>query len=56
MAEATYTIKELIQAAHNVFKLSGALVEAALLLSGKKKFTLDEAKAIVNEFANREVK
>ena len=54
-AKATFTIKELVQVAHRIFKTSGALVEAALRLTGRKTFTLDEAKAIVNEFANREV-
>lgn len=55
MAEATFTIKELVQVAHKIFKVSGALVEAALRLAGKKTYTLDEAKAIVSAFANREV-
>ncbi|MBQ4495037.1 MAG: hypothetical protein II968_04650 [Selenomonadaceae bacterium] len=55
MAEATYSIKELVQVARKLFKHSGALVEAALQLSGKKSFTLDEAKLIIKEFAERPV-
>ena len=54
-AKATFTVKELVQVAHKIFKVSGALVEAALRLTGRKTFTLDEAKSIVDEFANREV-
>lgn len=55
MAEATYSIKELVQVARKLFKQSGALVAAALRLSGKNSFTLDEAKQIVKEFAERPV-
>ena len=50
-----YTIKELVAAARKQFGYSPALVEAALKLSGKKKFTLEEAQAIIEAFANREV-
>ena len=51
-----YTIDELIRASRKIFGESPVLVEAALKLSGKKIFTLDEAKQIVAAFATREVK
>lgn len=50
-----YEINELVKAAYKVFKHSGALVKAALQQTGKTKFTLDEAKNIVENFANRPI-
>ena len=50
-----YTIEELIKGAKKL-GYRGALVEAALRSSKKKKFTLEQAKAIVKAFAEREVK
>ena len=55
MEEATFTIKELVRVASKIFKVSGALVEAALRTAGKKTFTLGEAKELVAAFAKREV-
>lgn len=51
-----YTIKELVRVAYKIFGVSGALVQVALEASGRKEFTLDEAKEIVEEFAKREIK
>ena len=51
-----YTIAELIKASQKLFGLSGALVSVALRETGRDKFSLDEAKRIVAEFAKREVK
>lgn len=51
-----YEIKELVKVAKKYFGVGGALVEAALKSTGKTEFTLDEAKKIVSEFANRPVK
>ena len=51
-----YTIKELSSASKKFFGVSGALVAAALKETGKETFTLEEAKKIIEEFANREVK
>lgn len=50
-----YTIEELTQAARKLFGYSGALVAAALRLSGKKQFTIEEAEKIVKAFANKAV-
>lgn len=51
-----YTISELVSAAQNIFRQSPAAVRAALELSGKKTFSLDEAKRVVEAFLIREVK
>ena len=50
-----YTIDELIKAA-NKFGYSPVLVEAALRVKGKKKFSFKEAQKIVDKFAKLEVK
>ena len=50
-----YTIEELVRGARQIFKQSPALVSAALKETGKEKFTLKRAKAIVKAFAEREV-
>lgn len=51
-----YTLDELVQAARKIFGESPVLVEAALKITGKKSFTLDEAKKFVAQFAKHEVK
>lgn len=51
-----YTISEFTKAAQKLFGLSGALVKTALKETGRDKFSIDEAKLIVEAFANREVK
>lgn len=51
-----YTIDELTRAAHKIFMTSPTLTRAALELSGKKTFSLDEAKRIVEAFLIHEVK
>lgn len=51
-----YSIDELIQFARKLFNSSPTAARAALELSGKKIFGLDEAKRIVEAFLIREVK
>lgn len=51
-----YKIEELTQSARKIFNASPAAVRAALEISGKKTFSLDEAKQIVEAFLIREVK
>lgn len=51
-----YNLDELVHAAEKLFKQSPVLVEAALKLDGRKTFTVDEAKRVVDDFAKREVK
>lgn len=50
-----YTIAELVKAAKK-FGYSGALVEAALRLSGKTEFTIEEAQEIIRAFAETKVR
>ena len=50
-----YTIEELVEGARQKFKLSPALVAAALKATGKVKFTLKEAQKIVKKFAEQKV-
>lgn len=54
-AESVYTAEELAKN-HKVFNTSRAIVETALRLAGKKNATLTEAKTIINNFKNKEVK
>jgi len=51
-----YTTDELTKAARKLFGASPAAVYAALKLTGKNTFGLDEAKRIVRAFLIREVK
>lgn len=44
-------IEDLIKGARELFGYSPALVAAALKRTGRKKFSLDEAKKTVREFA-----
>lgn len=53
---ATYTAAELIAAAPEKFGVSPDVATAALRMAGKKTATVEEAKTIITEFANREVK
>ena len=53
--ESEYTAEELA-ANYKVFKTSYAVVIVALRLAGKKTATLSEAKKIIEEFKNKEVK
>lgn len=55
-AAATYTAAELIAAAPEKFGVSLDVATAALRMAGKKTATVEEAKTIITEFANREVK
>ncbi|MBR3381682.1 MAG: hypothetical protein IKO05_02220 [Selenomonadaceae bacterium] len=50
-----YTIEILAAAGKKEFGYPSFLVKAALKASGKKKFTLEEAHAIVEEFAKQKV-
>lgn len=53
---ATYTAAELIAAAPEKFGVSPDVATAALRMAGKKTATVEEARTIITEFANREVK
>jgi hypothetical protein len=53
--EPTYTIEEFASAPESV-GANADIVEAALASSGKDKFTVNEAKEIVNKFKKKEVK
>lgn len=55
-AAATYTAAELIAAAPEKFGASPDVATAALRMAGKKTATVEEARTIITEFANREVK
>ena len=55
-AAATYTAAELIAAAPEKFGVSPDVATAALRMAGKKTATVEEARTIITEFANREVK
>lgn len=52
----TYTAAELIAAAPEKFGVSPDVATAALRMAGKKTATVEEARTIITEFANREVK
>ena len=54
--EATYTIPELLEAAATEFKTNRVVVRAALNKAGKETYTMNEAKRIINEMKNKEVK
>ena len=49
--ETLYTIEELTRAARKIFKQSGALVAAALKMTGEVSFTIKRAKKIIKKFA-----
>lgn len=53
--ESIYTAAELA-GAYKTFKTSYAIVATALKLAGKKEATVSEAKKIIDEFKNKEVK
>lgn len=53
--ESVYTAAELTNA-HKIFNTSHEIVAVALKLAGKEKATVTEAKAIIEEFKNKEVK
>lgn len=53
---STYNIEELARAAEIQFKTTQDVAKAALKLDGKERYTLTEAKAIVNRFKKKEVK
>lgn len=53
--ESVYTAEELAKQ-HKVFKTSYEIVTVALRLAGKKEATFSEAKKIIDNFKNREVK
>ena len=56
MDEARYSISELAGHSAELFETTPEMVTVALRLAGKDTATVDEAKAIVREFAEREVK
>lgn len=51
----TYDVKEIAENAQHLFGYSSDLATAAFTLAGKKTCTLDEAKRIIKEFAERKV-
>ncbi len=53
---AVYSAAELIGAARKVFGVSPDIATAALRMSGIKSATVADAKKIITEFANKEVK
>ena len=53
---ATYTAAELIAAAPEKFGVSPDVATAALRMAGRKTAPVEEARTIITEFANREVK
>ncbi len=53
--ESTYTAAELA-AAHKTFGTSYEIVATAMKLSGKERATAKEAKEIIENFKNKEVK
>ena len=55
-AAATYTAAELIAAAPEKFGVSPDVATAALRMACKKTATVEEARAIITEFATKEVK
>lgn len=54
-AESVYTAAELVKN-HRVLNTSHAIVTVALRLAGVKEATVTEAKKIIEEFKNKEVK
>lgn len=53
---ATYSTAELAAQARQIFGTTPEVVTVAMRTAEKQKATLDEAKTIVQEFLNREVK
>lgn len=53
---ATYKASELASKAYQVFGTTPEVVAVALKTAGKKTATVDDAKKIVKEFLEREVK
>lgn len=54
-AESVYTAAELVKN-HRVLNTSHAIATVALRLAGVKEATVTEAKKIIEEFKNKEVK
>ena len=52
---STYTIAELTKA-HKIFNASHEIVAVALKLAGVERATVEEAKKLIEEFKNKEVK
>ena len=55
VSESIYSAEELARN-HKLFKTSYEIVSVALRKAGKKEATLSEAKDIIENFKNREVK
>ena len=53
--ESVYTAAELIDN-HKIFNTSREIVEVALQIAGKRAATFTEAKTIIDNFRNKEVK
>lgn len=53
--KATYSIADFVRASQKLFGYPSYLTSAALKSAGKEFYTVDEAKVIVNRFANEPV-
>lgn len=53
--ESKYSISELAEN-QKMFETDDVVIKTALMLGGKKEYTLSEAKRLVNEFKTKEVK
>ena len=56
VSSPTYTVQEFAAAPHILGAKSPDIVRAALLKAGKTSLTVAEAKVIINNFKNKEVK
>lgn len=54
--EPTYTIDEFAKAPESVGATSPDIVSAALTAKGKASYTIEEAKAVIKYFSQKEVK
>lgn len=54
--EPTYTVDEFSSAPRELGNYSTDIVRAALTIDGKESYTIEEARAIVKQFSNKEVK
>jgi len=56
MDEARYPINELAAHSEKLFEATPEMVIVALRAAGKEEATVDEARAVVRDFAEREVR
>ena len=53
--ETKYSVEELVEAAET-FHVKPIMAKSALLSAGMKSYTVSEARKIINDFKNKEVK